>query len=602
MTRQMVHFFLNSCYLSGRKKPLERNRILFSCLNRESSLETEDSLLKILIQGIIQTNQKFHLVLCCQKDRKIHFLSLLSKIYPKHSYSVCSPNSSVFYSCLGRSDIIFYDILPPEIFAPRSRQLLIYYATTHQSSIRLPFLMADFILGYSKEQIVSVEQNLRLNGLLGNRCLYSQYPNKICDITVMIKILTSYLSEQYFEKQKTSSKKKVLIFCSDLRRNGITTSLLNLMQLTSSKEIEYYFTFREESLSDDPTRLSLLPEQSPLLPIYGSLNCGSFLETVCHSFYIRFHISLPIIRKLTQRIYSRAYERFLGKIDPDVVIHFTGYSPEFLLLFQSAKAKRILFVHNDMKEEYKEKHNFHLNVFTFACRNYEVVATVSQAVKDSLKKIDPNLTNVTIIENAHDDARIRALAQQPFTLDKNSSIHISLQQLEKLLSGSKKKFITICRYSAEKGQKKLIHAFMAIHQKYPDTALIIIGGYGVLYEELIQYCDTLNCRENIVLIRNISNPFAILKQCDLFVLPSDREPLGLVLLEADSLGIPIAATDIPGSGDFLKRYGGYLVPNNENGLILAMEDFLAGKIKPLGIPFEEYNRKIVLDFWNLIHS
>ena len=103
----------------------------------------------------------------------------------------------------------------------------------------------------------------------------------------MIKILTSYLSEQYFEKQKTSSKKKVLIFCSDLRRNGITTSLLNLMQLTSSKEIEYYFTFREESLSDDPTRLSLFCEYKHRLPNSPLRRRFCSTDTICSFEYPR---------------------------------------------------------------------------------------------------------------------------------------------------------------------------------------------------------------------------------------------------------------------------------------------------------------------------
>lgn len=605
MTKRMLYFFLNSCYLFHRKKPDKKNRILFSCLSRESSCLTEDSLLRLLVQAIDQTNPNASLFLCCPNNRKAYFTSFLSKLCPNNRYTVQPPTSPAFYSFLGKADFIFYDTLLPDVFAPRKEQVLVYYVTDTTSlptlspnpsaALQRPFLMADFILGYSKEQISSLEQNLHLTGLLADRCFCSKQPNEVCDFKTLTKILTS--SAISYKRPK-----RVLIFCSDLRRNGITTSLLNLMQLASFDSVQYCFTFREESFLNDPTPLSLLPNNAPLLPIYGALNCGSLFEKICHSLYLRFHLALPIAKKVTERIYGRAYERFFGRISFDAVIHFTGYSPEFLLLLQSAPAKRILFVHNNMKEEYQEKHNFHLGVFTSACRTYETVAAVSQAVKDSLKKIDPTLTNVTIVENAHDDARIRFLAEQPFVLNENSSMNISLQRLEELLSQKKKKFITICRYSAEKGQKKLIHSFLAVHQKHPNTILIIIGGYGDLYEELTNYCSSLDCREDIVLIRNVSNPFAILKQCDLFLLPSDREPLGLVLLEADSLKIPIAATDIPGSGDFLRRYGGYLVPNNENGLISAMEDFLAGKIKPLGIHFEEYNAKIISDFHHLFLS
>ena len=91
-------------------------------------------------------------------------------------------------------------------------------------------------------------------------------------------------------------------------------------------------------------------------------------------------------------------------------------------------------------------------------------------------------------------------------------------------------------------------AFAKFAKKQADVYLIIIGGYGVLYRETVEYATSLPCADRIVIVRAISNPFTILRECDLFLLPSTREPLGLVLLEAATLKVPIVATDIPGSG------------------------------------------------------
>ena len=63
----------------------------------------------------------------------------------------------------------------------------------------------------------------------------------------------------------------------------------------------------------------------------------------------------------------------------------------------------------------------------------------------------------------------------------------------------------------------------------------------------------------------MSNPMPVLKQCDLFILSSIYEGLGLVILEADTLGIPAISTDIPGPRGFMREHGGYLVEPNSEG-------------------------------------
>ena len=63
--------------------------------------------------------------------------------------------------------------------------------------------------------------------------------------------------------------------------------------------------------------------------------------------------------------------------------------------------------------------------------------------------------------------------------------------------------------------------------------------------------------------------------------------------------MPIVATDIPGSGDFMRDYHGYLVENSEKGLLLGMEAFMRGEVKPLEISFEDYNQTIMENFGNL---
>ena len=107
--------------------------------------------------------------------------------------------------------------------------------------------------------------------------------------------------------------------------------------------------------------------------------------------------------------------------------------------------------------------------------------------------------------------------------------------------------------------------------------------------------------EHIIIIHYMSNPYALLKQCDSFVFPSFYEGFGLVLAEADILGVPCVSTDIVGPKRFMERYGGKLVENSDEGvaeaLRLCMSRSLTGT---LPVDYEQYNREAVEAFLNVI--
>lgn len=70
-------------------------------------------------------------------------------------------------------------------------------------------------------------------------------------------------------------------------------------------------------------------------------------------------------------------------------------------------------------------------------------------------------------------------------------------------------------------------------------------------------------------------------------------------MEADSINIPILATDIVGTQS-LKEYGGYTVENSNEGLLQGLYDFMDGKIDPLNVDWEEYDKKAIEEFYYII--
>ncbi len=398
-----------------------------------------------------------------------------------------------------------------------------------------------------------------------------------------------------------NGRKNILVYCSNLARNGITTSLMNLISLVDHEKNNYYFSFLQSMFNKTPMRVAALPDYAGILPMSGAMTEKSVMETVAFKLYFSKNLQAKWIVKIVDRIFKREYYKKYGNIQIDTIVHFTGYAPFVTMMFLEADARKVIFVHNDMNDEIKEKNNQHVPTLLRAYKEFDTVAPVSEAVKNSLNKLHVDMKNVHVIENAHYYEGVLEKAKQPLALDSDTKINIEPSDLSEILDDDTKvKFITIGRFSEEKGHKKLIVAFDEFAEENDNAYLIIIGGYGDIYYDTVELAASMKHADRIIIIRAISNPFPILKKCSLFILPSDREPLGLVLLEADTLGIPIIATDIPGSGDFLKRYGGYLVDNSAKGLIGGMQAFTDGKVHPLNIRFDEYNKKIVEKFESVI--
>ena len=393
------------------------------------------------------------------------------------------------------------------------------------------------------------------------------------------------------EKLHKDNKDNVLIYCSTLALNGMTSSLISLMNVIDLNKENIIFSFRQKALSYYPMRLTKLPENTDVFPISTGY-IYSFKEAIADVLFYNLNINTRFVKKYIDRMYKREVKRLFGNAKFDKVIHFTGYEKKITGLFERFDAKRAIFVHNDMVSEIKTKGNQHYKTLKEAYNKYDRVVAVSEDIVEPIKKISGRDDNIVIVNNAHDYKTILKKSEMDIEYSNTTVSNVSKKVLVKLLNTDYTKFINIARFSHEKGQKRLIDAFEKFYNKNPKSLLIIIGGYGKLYQNLHEYIKHLNCRYNVILIRSIDNPFPILNRCDLFILSSFYEALGLVLLEADTCGVPCFSTDVRGPRGFMKEHNGMLVENSEEGILKGMNDFMEGKIKPMNFDAEKYNQKV----------
>lgn len=191
-------------------------------------------------------------------------------------------------------------------------------------------------------------------------------------------------------------------------------------------------------------------------------------------------------------------------------------------------------------------------------------------------------------------------AQQEIHFDPDTKANVTEEKLKEILNSDAVKIITVGRFSHEKGHKMLMQAFERFAKKYPESYLIIIGGYGTLYNETLRYAE--DSLSNIVIIKSMSNPIAVMKKCDLFILSSYYEGLGLTLLEADTIGMPTISTNVQGPRGFVQEYGGVLVDVSSEGIYNGMMEYMNGKVKAMNVDYEAYNKRAVEQFEAMLEA
>ena len=399
------------------------------------------------------------------------------------------------------------------------------------------------------------------------------------------------------KKIRDIKKENVLIYGGSFAKNGITMSLVNLLHELDLEKRNYYITFEEGVLKKDPMAIRVLPKGIKILPISGTARL-TYGEVIAYFLYFKRNRQGRFIYKKLDQLYKREIQRHFGTITIDYVVHFTGYEKKMTNLFQRFSCPKCIYVHNDMVAEMAAKANQHKLTLERAYRKYDKVAVVTRELVPPTREIGGRDANIVEVNNCHNYKNVIQRAQGRIEFSQETESNYTCEQIEEILKLAGPKFINIGRFSKEKGQHMLLEAFAAFQKKYPEAYLFIIGGYGTEYESIVTHAKESS--DHIVIIKYMENPMPVLKQCDLFILSSFYEGLALTLHEAACLDVPIICTDIAGPKLFIQEYGGYLTEPTKNGLIKGMEDYMAGKIKPMKIDYERYNKKAIEQFENLL--
>lgn len=147
---------------------------------------------------------------------------------------------------------------------------------------------------------------------------------------------------------------------------------------------------------------------------------------------------------------------------------------------------------------------------------------------------------------------------------------------------NKKFIIGVGRLTEQKDFVTLITAFSIVSQTDPELKLLILGE-GALRESLQSQIKKLNLQDKVFMPGFVDTPQYFLKRAELFVLSSQWEGFGNVIVEALGVGTKVISTDCPsGPAEILEngKYGKLVTVNNPQEMANAILDSLTEPNQP----------------------
>ncbi len=119
------------------------------------------------------------------------------------------------------------------------------------------------------------------------------------------------------------------------------------------------------------------------------------------------------------------------------------------------------------------------------------------------------------------------------------------------------------RLTRQKGHEVLLRAVADVAEEWPQMMLLIAGD-GEERAHLERLADSLGLRKRVHFLGAMSNVREFLSVLDVFVHPSHWEGLGIAVLEAMAMALPVVATNIEGLAE--------IIDNDKDGLLVSPND------------------------------
>lgn len=370
-----------------------------------------------------------------------------------------------------------------------------------------------------------------------------------------------------------SEKKKILICHRSMHLGGSEKALLALLSSYDYDQTDV----RLELLEKNGELLDFVPKEVvvdtlsindifPTIRTASPYDCLRLLWKKKRYFSFFVYIVLYYLQKNNPKYRILLYYYFLRDTRGPTSLFDEAHSfyglEEILSFYVAEKVNaktKISWIHVDVS-----KWGFDKAVFLSAMKKHQIIHIVSKQGKDVFDAQFPQLKEKTTVRyNIIPKERIQSLS-----LSAPSFTDFSLG----------KRILTLGRLSPEKGQRIALSALKIIREEGIDVKWYFIGD-GPDKEYCLTLADQLGLSDATAFLGKQINPYGYLKDCDLYVQPSQNEGFCIALAEAICFNKPIVATDFVGAREQLDgNLKALIVPCNP-------QELAKGIITLMGIVF-----------------
>ena len=236
------------------------------------------------------------------------------------------------------------------------------------------------------------------------------------------------------------------------------------------------------------------------------------------------------------------------KWKPDI-IHAHDFRASILSAFSLLSVPVISHLHNNPL--WIKSLNLYSIIFYIASYKFTKILTVSNAFSDEYIFSRHIKNKIVVVHNAVDIEKVKSMAK-------------------KIENTEQYDLVFIGRLTEQKDPIRFIDIVTELHTKYPNITAAIIGD-GEYRADCERHVYERGAEKYIKMYGFVQNPFAIIKNARIVVMPSKWEGFGLSAVEAMALGKPVLASPVGGLKEIIDNSCGRLCRTNEEFVDACIE-------------------------------
>jgi len=300
---------------------------------------------------------------------------------------------------------------------------------------------------------------------------------------------------------------------------------------------------------------------------------------------IKYNLAISRDRKILKREFAKVVNDF----KPEIAINF--HDSYYFNLALLKDAKNIVWVHCSVVNNWRSLKNGLKYIKEIS--KYDLIVCVSKGIVEEIIELEPALKHKTIcLYNPQNLERIKKLSEEEFLKEE-----IDLANEKFLLMVSRLDTV-------HKDHPTLFKAFDIAKENGYDGKLYVLGDGNDKQKAQVELLkNNSKYKDDIKLLGGKINQYNWMKKCDKFILSTNFEGLGIVLLEALVVNDTVIGSDCKyGPSEILDngKYGYLFTVGNENELAKLMIEAKPKNRNEIDLHLSQFSTSTILSQFNSI--